>query len=87
MQPSIDAAMMTPLMNAYPLSQAAMMSPINTFPSTMMNPPWYNPVMYNNVAYPTMLPHTMMPQQHQYQQHPYVTNPNMLPFLMPQQHQ
>ena len=60
--------MMTPMMNAYPLSQAARLSPINTFPSTMMNPPWYNPVMYNNVAYPTMLPHNMMPQQHQYQQ-------------------
>ena len=87
MQPSIDAAMMTPMMNAYPLSQAARLSPINTFPSTMMNPPWYNPVMYNNVAYPTMLPHNMMPQQHQYQQNSFVANPNMLPFLMPQQNQ
>ena len=76
MQSSVDAAMMTPVMIAYPLSQAAMMSPVNTFPSTstVSTSPWYNPVMYQTVAYPNnTLPNMMMPQQQQYQ----YSNPNV----------
>ena len=83
MQSPTDTATMTPMMMVNPMSQFAMMSHSNNFPSNVTTPLVYNPLMnmqqdmammsplmqQNDVANnsPHMLPNMMMPQQQYYQ--------------------